>query len=194
MSPTTAGPQIGIDADHAPSAFAFGERGKSRAHRLDRHRIGAEGQCLHIRRQLGRQISERQPTVGRALAVKSITLAMVVGRDHRDRRQPIGTDQKAIVDALANEGACQQRAETIARDSAKESRIDTKPGEADGDVERRASGDGARRHLRAFGRSDEQIDQRFTTDDDHAAALSQALAARTGSAMRVAGPGHEINP
>jgi len=68
--------------------------------------------------------------------VKGIArLAVVVGRDHRDRGRPIGADEKAIVDAFANEDARQQRAETIARDAAEKGRVNAKPGKADGDVE-----------------------------------------------------------
>src|SRR5260370_2179495 len=92
------------------------------------------------------RIAAGEPPVRRALAVKSIArLAIVVGRDHGDRRQPIGTNQKAIVDALANEDVGQQRAETIARDAAQETSYHTEPGAANRDVEGRAYGNAARR-------------------------------------------------
>src|SRR5216684_1769452 len=99
---------------------------------LPKHRPATNTAARSVRpAQIGRQSGERERAIRGALAVKSIArLAVVVGGDHRDRRQPIGTNQKAIVDALANEGARQQRAETIARDSAEEGRVHTEPGEA----------------------------------------------------------------
>lgn len=89
------------------------------------------------------------------------------GRDHSDRRKPIGADEKAIVQALRGKMIGEQCAEAIAGDVSKERTGHAEARQANGEVEGGAAGDSTRRQAGTFPCADKQINQCFAADEDH---------------------------
>ena len=166
-------PQVGIDADDAPSGLPFGEGRVGGGHRLHRQGVGAEGEGAHLVRQDGRQAVRRQHAVGRAVAVEGVErLAVRLRGHHRDGGEAVGTHHEARVHPLAGQHVHEVGAEAVAGDAAEEGGRRAEPGKPHRHVEGRAAGHGARRHLVALGRAHQQVDEGFAADQDHGASPS----------------------